>query len=374
MKLAILGSRGIPNRYGGFEKFAEQLSVGLVQLGHDVTVYNSHVHPYQEPSYQGVKLIHCHDGEPRFGTFGQFIYDLNCIRDSRARGFDLILQLGYTSNSVWGWLLPPKAVIVTNMDGMEWMRSKYSKPVQRFLRRAEAWAVHTSDYLVSDALWVQQYLKDTYRADSRYIAYGADRFSTPDASRLRELSATAYGYDLVIGRIEPENNIEAILQGVSKSQSPRELLIFANKNNDYAQQLIGTYRDPRIRFMGGLFDQELLNHLRYYSNLYFHGHSVGGTNPSLVEALAGGALVVAHQNPFNMAIVGQDGYFFQTADEIAHYRDRIDKPRDAGQMLENNWRKIDQELNTDRINRQYEEYLKECLAQGLRRHGRRAWG
>ncbi len=370
MKLAILGSRGIPNRYGGFEKFAEQLSVGLVRRGHDVSVYNSHVHPYQEPTYEGVKLIHCTDGEPRFGTAGQFLYDFNCIRDSRGRGFDLILQLGYTSNSIWGWMLPRQAVIVTNMDGMEWMRSKYSRPVQRFLRRAEAWAVHTSDYLVSDALWVQQYLIDTYRRESRYIAYGADRFSAPGPERVREMCLDPYGYDLVIGRIEPENNIEPILQGITRSHSPRPLLIFANKNTDFALQLIGTYRDPRIRFMGGLFDQELLNHLRYYSNLYFHGHSVGGTNPSLVEALAGGALVCAHQNPFNSAIVGADGYYFTTADEITTLRDSVDKTRDAGDKLINNWRKIDTELTTERINQQYEDYLLECLARGVVRHRR----
>lgn len=367
MRLAIIGCRGIPNRYGGFEKFAEQLSVGLTQRGHDVTVYNSHVHPYQDSSYQGVRIIHCYDGEPRYGTFGQFIYDWNCIRDARTREFEVILQLGYTSNSIWGWMLPPKAVIVTNMDGMEWMRSKYSRPVQAFLRRAEAWAVHSSDYLVADALWVQQYLRDTYQADSRYIAYGADRFGTPDPKRLEELGATPYGYDLVIGRIEPENNIELILRGVMASQSPRQLLIFANKSTEFAQHLMGLYQDPRIRFMGGLFDQELLNHLRYHSNLYFHGHSVGGTNPSLIEALAGGALVCAHQNPFNSAIVGTDGYYFTTAAEITSIRDSVDKTRDAGEKVANNWRKIDNEFTTDRINDQYEQYLLECLARGRRR-------
>jgi glycosyltransferase involved in cell wall biosynthesis len=220
---------------------------------------------------------------------------------------------------------------------------------------------------VADALWVQQYLRDTYQADSRYIAYGADRFGTPDPNRLDELGATPYGYDLVIGRIEPENNIELILQGVTASKNPRQLLIFANKSTEFAQHLMGLYHDPRIRFMGGLFDQELLNHLRYHSNLYFHGHSVGGTNPSLIEALAGGALVCAHQNPFNSAIVGNDGYYFTTAAEITAIRDSVDKLRDAGDKLANNWRKIETEFTTDRINDQYEQYLLECLARDRRR-------
>jgi len=101
MRIAILGTRGVPNYYGGFEQFAEFFSVYLVQKGHTVFVYNSHDHPFQETSFHGVNIIHQHDPEYKLGTFGQFIYDYNCIMDSRKRNFDVILQLGYTSNSIW---------------------------------------------------------------------------------------------------------------------------------------------------------------------------------------------------------------------------------------------------------------------------------
>ena len=100
MKIAILGTRGIPNYYGGFEQFAEFFSVYLAEKGHDVYCYNSHNHKYQEKTFHGVNLIHKNDPEHKYGTFGQFIYDYNCIMDSRKRDFDIILQLGYTSNSV----------------------------------------------------------------------------------------------------------------------------------------------------------------------------------------------------------------------------------------------------------------------------------
>src|SRR5690606_5763699 len=113
MKIAILGTRGIPNHYGGFEQFAEFFSVYLAQKGHEVYVYNSHNHPHQEPTFNGVNIIHCNDPEHKMGTFGQFIYDYNCIIDSRKRNFDIILQLGYTSNSIWFFLLPKKSYIVT---------------------------------------------------------------------------------------------------------------------------------------------------------------------------------------------------------------------------------------------------------------------
>ncbi|RYZ18900.1 MAG: DUF1972 domain-containing protein, partial [Chitinophagaceae bacterium] len=120
MKIALLGTRGIPNHYGGFEQFAEYFAVYLAGKGHEVYVYNSGHHPYQEKTFKGVNLIHCTDPEDKIGTAGQFIYDLNCILDSRKHSFDIILQLGYTSNSVWHFLLPKKPVIITNMDGLEW--------------------------------------------------------------------------------------------------------------------------------------------------------------------------------------------------------------------------------------------------------------
>ena len=163
LKIAILGTRGIPNHYGGFEQFAEYLAKGLVERGFEVSVYNSHNHPYREKTWNGVEIIHCYDPEDKIGTAGQFIYDLNCIKDSRKRDFDIILQLGYTSSSVWNRFLPRKrTIITTNMDGLEWKRSKYSKPVQQFLKRAEGLAVKFSDHLIADSKGIREYLKEKY--------------------------------------------------------------------------------------------------------------------------------------------------------------------------------------------------------------------
>ena len=117
MKIAILGTRGIPNNYGGFEQFAEFLSKLLVKRGHIVYVYNSHNHPFKEDKWKGVNIIHCKDPEKKIGTVGQFIYDLNCILDSRKRDFDIILQLGYGSSSIWNKFLPKRSVIITNIFG-----------------------------------------------------------------------------------------------------------------------------------------------------------------------------------------------------------------------------------------------------------------
>src|SRR4029079_9124682 len=126
LRIGILGTRGITNHYGGFECFAEYVSRGLVNKGHEVYVYNSHNHPNQQATWNGVHIIHCFDPEFIMHSFGQFIYDLNCINDARKRKFDIILFLGYTSSTIWGMFYPRKPIIIYNMDGFEWKRSKYS--------------------------------------------------------------------------------------------------------------------------------------------------------------------------------------------------------------------------------------------------------
>jgi glycosyltransferase involved in cell wall biosynthesis len=316
MKIAILGSRGIPNHYGGFEQFAEYLSAGLVEKGQQVWVYCSHLHPYQEQEYRGVHLIHCKDPEDRYGAAGQFIYDLNCIRDSRKRGFDVILQLGYTSSSIWHRWLPRKAKIITNMDGLEWKRSKYPAPVRRFLKYAERLAVRSSDLLVADSEAIQQYLLETYNAPSVFIPYGAELVLDADAARLEPLGISAGGYYLLIARMQPDNHIEEAIRGVLESDTTFPLLVVGSTGNKHGQVLRNRYNSPHIRFMEGIFDQELLDVLRFHCRLYFHGHSAGGTNPSLLEAMAAGAPICAHDNPFNRAVLEEDAGWFTSPDDI----------------------------------------------------------
>ena len=124
MRVAILGTRGIPNNYGGFEQLAQYLSEYLVSKQHEVWVFSSSAHPYKEKWWNGVHIIHCNDPEKTMGTTGQFIYDLNCVIQIRKLKPDIVLQLGYTSSSIWHWLIPPQSVLITNMDGLEWKRSK----------------------------------------------------------------------------------------------------------------------------------------------------------------------------------------------------------------------------------------------------------
>lgn len=340
IKIAILGSRGIPNAYGGFEQFAEYLSVGLVERGIEVWVYCSHTHPYQQPEYRGVHLIHCKDPEDRMGTVGQFLYDLNCIRDSRKRGFDVILQLGYTSSSIWHRLLPRSAHIITNMDGLEWKRSKYNAPVRRFLKFAEKLAVRHSDALVADSEAIAEYLMATYHAHSTFIPYGAEIPENPDAGLLQTLDLEPGKYYLLIARMQPDNHIEEAIKGVLASETPYPLVVVGNVNNGHGRYLTSRYTLPRIIFTGGIFDRNLLNTLRHHCRLYFHGHSAGGTNPSLLEAMAAQALICAHDNPFNRAVLGEDGFYFRDPADIASHCLQPESNTRWKEMINNNLMKI----------------------------------
>lgn len=363
MNIGIIGTRGIPNNYGGFEQFAQYLSLALVEKGHSVIVYNSHNHPFKESNWRGIELKHCYDPEKLIGTAGQFVYDLNCILDARQRNFDVILQLGYTSSSIWSFLFPRKSVIVTNMDGLEWKRTKYSDPVKKFLKYAESIAAKKSSFLVADSPAIQKYLLETYNKHSTFIPYGANQFTELDATLLSPFGVEQFNYDLIIARMEPENNIEVILDGINTAESKRPCIVVGNASNTFGSHLVRKFAGNKlIKFVGSIYDIHKLNNLRYFSNIYFHGHSVGGTNPSLLEAMASHTLIVAHQNGFNEAVLGDDAYYFTSSDDISHLVLTLRKVEHEKRKIDNNLQKIEQHYNWEKIVLQYEELFIRALS------------
>ena len=362
MNIGIIGSRGIPNRYGGYEQVAGYLSAGLVQRHHRVSVYNSHRHPYRENTWNGVNIIRCYDPESWMGTAGQFIYDLNCIRDARKRKFDILLFLGYTSSSLWGSIYPKKSIIITNMDGMEWMRSKYSKPVRKFLKYAEKLAVRSSKFHIADSIVIKDYLDKKYGINCRYIAYGSDKIS--DVFKTSDILFDAEpGYFMLMARMEKENNIDIILEGYQLTAPKEEIIVVGDNTNGYGKSLVRKYvNNENIKFKGAIFDGDIIRGLIAGSSLYFHGHSVGGTNPSLLEAMASNALIAAHDNPYNRAILGDDGIYFSTSSDVKRI---ISHPQDDRErMIKNNAHKISTLYTWDKIIDDYEQFFKECLLAG----------
>jgi glycosyltransferase involved in cell wall biosynthesis len=368
LKIAIIGTRGIPNQYGGFEQLAEHLSVGLADKGHTVSVYNSHAHPFKEKEFNGVEIIRCYDPEKKMGTAGQFIYDWNCIQDARKRDYDVLLFLGYTSSSVWGKFYPKRSVIISNMDGLEWKRSKYSKAVRLFLRYAEKLAVKYSDFFIIDSLAIQAYLEKKYIIfESRYIAYGATIPKTTIDAVLTKYGVLKQNYFMLIARMEPENNIEIILEGFYNSNLNKKFLVIGNTNNPFGERMYNKFSaDERIIFLEGIYDTQITNTLKASCLLYFHGHSVGGTNPSLLEAMASSALIAAHENDFNKEVLLDDGYYFKTAADVQQLIEQTQRSSIEEKMIHNNLNKVKDKYNWQNTIDQYENFIVECFNQSVK--------
>jgi glycosyltransferase involved in cell wall biosynthesis len=362
MKIGILGTRGIPNQYGGFEQLTEYLSVGLFKRSYEVFVYNTHNHSYQEKTWNGVNIIHCFNPEEKLKTAGQFIYDLNCILDARKRDFDVLLILGYTSISVWGRLYPKKAAVIINMDGLEWKRNKYSGRVRRFLFYAEKLAIKFCDYFVADSLAIQKYLQSKYDVPSAFIAYGAELPGKAVETDIEEKGLERYNYFLVIARMEPENNIEMVLDGFSLSNSDKKMIVVGNASNHFGTYLKNKFRtDQRIIFIGPLYDKIKLHSLKTFSALYFHGHSAGGTNPSLLEAMASESLIAANNNEFNTSILQKDAFYFLNSNEVKKLVEDVSRGPKENLMIANNLKKIEEEYTWSKIIDKYAEYIVECF-------------
>jgi len=364
MKIAILGTRGIPNNYGGFEQNAENLSQWWVKLGHEVTVYNPDYHPYKESDWNGVKIRHIFSREDKLGIWGTFIYDYLCLKDAVEQDYDIILNLGYVPSALFFNLKKKtKAKFITNMDGLEWKRSKWNNLLKKFIKYCEKRAVKLSDFLVADNPGIEDYYRENYNVKNiRYIAYGAELFNNPNIKYLKEFNVEPYNYYMLVARLEPENNVEMILDGYLLSNSKEPFIVVGGLKNKYAKYLLNKYRNKKnIRFVGGIYNYDKLSSLRWYAKLYFHGHSVGGTNPSLLEAMASNAYIAAHNNFFNKYILGKDAFFFGNKEEIANII-RNYKYDFREIFIKNNREKIKNIYNWEKVSREYLEVFKEVLS------------
>lgn len=373
MKIAILGTRGIPNNYGGFEQFAQFISVGLVKKGHEVTVYSPHSHPYGASEFDGVKIIKVFSPENRMGPMANFIYDHYCLKDALSRSFDIIYEAGYATVAFSYIMLKvrcAKPFIVTNMDGIEWKRSKWNFATRKLILLLESISIKYSDYLISDNVNIRQFYLDRYKAETEFIAYGAEVIREISPAPLTAYHVREREFYLLIARLEPENNIEMILDGYIGSGSSFPFIVIGNADTGYGNYLKAKYPDLSIRFIGGVYDKVSLDALRYGSKMYFHGHSVGGTNPSLLEAMGTGALIAAHGNGFNLSVLKSSGLYFQNANEIAEI---IVQAENKDSDLHNELRRraqeiIESEYNWDLIIHRYEEYFNRIISNGLKKN------
>jgi glycosyltransferase involved in cell wall biosynthesis len=322
VRIAMIGTRGVPARYGGFETAVEEIGKRLATSGHEVTVYcRGERHPEKE--YEGMRLVHLPAVNQKVAETlshtGLSVLHAAGRRLTR-RGPDVALVFNAANAPLLPVLRTLRIPVATHVDGLEWQRTKWSGTGRRYYQSAESMAVRWSDALIADARGIQDYYRDKFQAESVFIAYGAPLLDGPDNGKLREIGYEPGEYHLVVSRFEPENHVHLKVEGYRKSAATKPLVVvgsapYADEYTERVHALAGD--DPRIRFLGGVWDQELLDALYAGALTYLHGHSVGGTNPSLLRAMGAGTSVIAYDVVFNREVLGDAGRFFGDATDLA---------------------------------------------------------
>ncbi|HEV6964816.1 DUF1972 domain-containing protein [Roseateles sp.] len=330
--LRILGIRGVPAAHGGFETFAERLALDLVQRGWRVIVYCQHEgrEALPDDEWRGVERVNI--AVPGDGPGSTIRFDWRSTLHA-ARHPNLCLVLGYNTAAFLAALRLRGVTTVINMDGIEWSRAKWGPAAKTWFwlnERAGAWLGH---YLVADHPEIARHLAT--RASPRKIhtiAYGADRVAQADAAPVQALGLRPGEYASVIARPEPENSLLEIVRAFSRRRRGRQLAVLGNYSaaNPYHEAVRRSASDE-VLFLGAIYDRQVVAALRLHSALYVHGHQVGGTNPSLVEALGAGNAVLAHDNPFNRWVAGPQAAYF--GDEAA-LAAQFDALLDASERLQ----------------------------------------
>lgn len=330
-RLALLGSRGIPARYGGFETFAQELSTGLVARGFEVTVFTDGREPPGPAEFRGVRLERV--PVPFGGALGTLWYDLASLWRSRAR-FEVVLMLGYGAGGFLWLARGGRTRVWVAMDGREWRRKKWGALARTWLRTMERLALHQADRLVFDSAAVRAEVcgKDVPEERVTVLEYGARLDPASDPQALAAAGLVPRGYHLLVARIEPENHVLEIVRAHGRADVAGELVVVGDVERAGAYgRACRAAGAQRVRFLGALYEPVSLHTLRANARACLHGHSVGGTNPALLEAMAAAVPVLAHDNPYNREVLGEDGLWF--ADEDALVEGLRALERESGDSL-----------------------------------------
>ena len=359
MHVMIVGTRGIPARHGGFETFAEDLSIFLTARGHDVTVYCQTGETKQASSdfWNGIHRVHIPSSDNALGTIS---YDWATTLDcSRKKG--VVLTLGYNTG-VFSLLYRLRDVPnVMNMDGIEWKRDKWTLPQRGWLWFNEWAGARCANYLVADHPEISRHLeRHTSTSKIAMIPYGADVVTFASTSVLSQFELKSKSYYLVIARPEPENSILEIVKAFTARPATHSLVVLGNysgNGGEYRQQVVNA-AGPNVRFIGAIYDRDVVKALRFHALAYIHGHRVGGTNPSLVESLAAGNAIIAHDNRFTRWVAGDGARFFTgTRDLGATMDDLQQNPLELLEMEKASRRRHAEEFEKQKVLTAYEELL-----------------
>jgi glycosyltransferase involved in cell wall biosynthesis len=315
VRIALIGTRGVPARYGGFETAVEEVGRRLVDFGHEVVVYCREPGPAEHLGMQRVEVR-----SVRHKMLETLSSTALATTHAVRHRPDVVVLFNAANAPLLPVLRAARVPVVTHVDGLEWMRAKWSGAGRRYYRAAEALSVRWSDALIADAVGIADYYAAEFGAPTEYIAYGAPRLEDPGTDLLGSVPVDPEKYHLVVARFEPENHVEEIVAGYRRSAATLPLVVVGSA--PYADAYTAAVAaaagdDPRILLVGAVWDQRLLDQFYASALTYVHGHSVGGTNPSLLRAMGAGTATLAWDVSFNREVLGDSGRFFRSAAELA---------------------------------------------------------
>jgi glycosyltransferase involved in cell wall biosynthesis len=317
----MLGTRGVPAAYGGFETAIEEIGRRLVAEGHEVTVYCRGAEG-KPATHLGMRLVHLPAARKKaLETLSHTFLSVVHLLFSRRR-YDVAFVFN-AANAVFLPVLRLRRLpVAVHVDGLEWKRSKWGRWGRRYYRGAESLSVRWADALIADAQGIADYYTEEFGVATELIAYGAPILTSPAHDKLDAAGLGPQRYHLVVARFEPENHVLEIVHGYRRSDASWPLVVVGSA--PYANEYIAKIQaaadgDDRIRLLGGVWDQELLDQLYANAASYLHGHSVGGTNPSLLRAMGAGTPVIAFDVVFNREVLGDDGRYFVSPDDVASH-------------------------------------------------------
>ncbi len=359
--LQILGIRGVPGNHGGFETFAEQLAPYLADRGWDVTVYcqesGAAGAEIREDVWRGVSRVHI----PVRGdsAYDSLVFDRRSIAMATRRP-GLCLVLGYNTAALTLLLRLKGKRFVINMDGIEWKRAKWSAPYRAWFYLNDWIGCLASNHLVADHPRIADHLATRTRRDRiTTIAYGAPEIRDPDPAPLAGLGLEPDGYMVSICRPEPENSLLEMVRAFSRRPRGRKLVVLGRFVEDVAyHRAVRAAAGPEVLFPGAIYDKDVLRALRGHARAYCHGHTVGGTNPSLVEALGAGNAVIAHDNAFNRWVAGPEQFYFTDEDGCAaQIEEALGDPTRLATARASARARFEAKFTWDDILRQYQSLL-----------------
>lgn len=357
--LRILGIRGLPAAHGGFETFAEFLALHLVQQGWRVIVYCQHEGggPISTDTWQGVERVNI--PVAGHGAKSTIVFDWLATRHA-ARHRDLCLTLGYNTAVFCALLRWGRVPNLINMDGIEWSRAKWG-PVAKTWFWLNDWAGSwLGNHLVADHPQIKRHLATRVKADKiTMIPYGADAIAKADPALVSKFGVSPGHYLSVIARPEPENSLLEIVRGFSSKRRGVDLVVLGKYDPDVPfHKAVQEAASDEVKFVGAIYDKAVVQAIRFHSLAYVHGHQVGGTNPSLVEALGAGNPVIAHDNRFNRWVAGDGQAYFLDAAGFGDVLDGLlERPEELVRMRAASRARFEDGLTWPSVLAQYQALL-----------------